>query len=152
MPDLTKTNAGLMRELMKLENQYWKAVQEQDAETAMKLSDDTCIVAGAQGVGKMDRKALASMMKSPTCRIDAFHLGSDAQVTQITEDVAVLAYTVHEDLTVDGKQVSFDAADSSTWVRRDGQWRCALHTESIHGDPFGRDRNPSAPMAVKGLA
>jgi hypothetical protein len=33
-----------------------------------------------------------------------------------------------------------DAADSSTWVRRNGRWLCALHTEAILGDPFGRDR------------
>jgi len=27
---------------------------------------------------------------------------------------------------------------SSVWVRRDGTWTCALHTESVAGDPFGR--------------
>jgi hypothetical protein len=26
-------------------------------------------------------------------------------------------------------------------VRRNGQWVCALHTESMLGDPFGRDRS-----------
>jgi hypothetical protein len=46
---------------------------------------------------------------------------------------------VHEDLTVDGKPVTLDAAESSTWVRRDGRWACAMHTEAIAGDPFGRD-------------
>jgi hypothetical protein len=58
----------------------------------------------------------------------------------VTDDVAVLAYKVHEELTVEGKKVSFDAADASTWVKRKGQWLCALHTESLSGDPFGRDR------------
>ena len=47
---------------------------------------------------------------------------------------------VHEDLTVEGEPVSLDAADASVWVRREGHWRCAMHTESITGDPFGRDR------------
>ena len=51
-----------------------------------------------------------------------------------------MAYQVHEELTVEGKPLTLDAADASTWVRRDGTWRCALHTESIAGDPFGRDR------------
>ena len=36
--------------------------------------------------------------------------------------------------------MALDAADSSTWVRRDGRWLCAMHTEAIAGDPFGRDR------------
>ena len=51
-----------------------------------------------------------------------------------------LAYTVHEELTVDGEPVSHDATEASTWVRRDGQWLCAMHSESVKGDPFGRDR------------
>jgi hypothetical protein len=34
--------------------------------------------------------------------------------------------------------------DSSTWVRRNGCWLCALHTEAIAGDPFGRDRQRSS--------
>jgi len=58
----------------------------------------------------------------------------------VTDDVAVVAYKVREQLTVDGKPLTLDAADASTWVRRDGRWLCALHTESIAGDPFGRDR------------
>ena len=43
-------------------------------------------------------------------------------------------------VTVDGQPLSLDAADSSTWVRTDGRWQCAMHTESVLGDPFGRSR------------
>jgi hypothetical protein len=43
-------------------------------------------------------------------------------------------------MTVDGKPLSLDAADTSTWVKKDGEWLCAAHTEAITGDPFGRDR------------
>ena len=64
----------------------------------------------------------------------------DMQVRMLSEDVAIVAYKVREDLKVDGKAVTLEAADASTWVRRNGQWVCALHTESIAGDPFGRDR------------
>jgi hypothetical protein len=31
---------------------------------------------------------------------------------------------------VDGKPVASDAADASVWIKRGGQWQCALHTES----------------------
>jgi hypothetical protein len=31
-------------------------------------------------------------------------------------------------------------ADASPWVQRDRRWVCALHTESIAGDPFGRGK------------
>ena len=40
----------------------------------------------------------------------------------VTDDVAVIAYKVHEELTVDGKTIELEAADSSTWVRLEGQW------------------------------
>jgi hypothetical protein len=37
---------------------------------------------------------------------------------------------VKEELKAEGKPLTFEAADASTWVRRDGKWRCA-HTESL---------------------
>ncbi len=82
------------------------------------------------------------MMKAASYTLHNFTIGEDAQVRLLADDVAVLAYTVHEELTVEGKPVTLDAADASTWVRRNGRWLCALHTESLKGDPFGRDRLP----------
>lgn len=128
------------RELLALERKYWQAIKDKDADTAIRLSDDPCIVTGAQGVGRLDNKTLAGMMKAPPYTLHKFTIGDDAQVRLLGDDVAVLAYNVHEELTVDGKPVTLDAADASTWVRRDGRWVCALHTESLKGDPFGRDR------------
>lgn len=69
---------------------------------------------------------------------------TSARGASFAGDTAVLAYEVHGELTVDGALVTIDAADSSVWVRRGGRWLCALHTESIAGDPFGRDRAVAA--------
>ena len=63
----------------------------------------------------------------------------------LRDDVAIVAYQVTEELTVDGKPVTLNAADSSTWIRRNGGWMCALHTEAIAGDPYGRDRKVKSP-------
>lgn len=135
----------LVKELFALERQYWQALRDRDASTAMRLSDDAFIVTGAQGVDTMERTAIAAMMATQSYALRSFRIDEDhAQVSRLGDDVAVLAYQVHEELTVDGQPVAFDAAESSTWVRRDGSWRCALHTESILGDPFGRDRVASA--------
>jgi hypothetical protein len=68
---------------------------------------------------------------------------SDVQVRQLTDDVAVIAYKVRERMTVEGKPLTLEAADASTWIRKNGRWLCALHTESILGDAFGRDRAKS---------
>ena len=127
-------------DLMALEKQYWQAIKDKDVDAAMRLTDDSCIVTGAQGVGRVDKQSLAAMMSSAPYTIDDFQLGDDAEVRYLSDDVAVLAYKVREQLTVDGKQVSLEAADASTWVRRGDRWVCALHTEALMGDPFGRDR------------
>ena len=127
------------QELIDLEKQYWQAIQDKDADAAMRLSDDPCIVTGAQGVARIDRKALAGMLAGSSFTLHDFKL-SDVQVQLLRDDVAILAYKVHENLSVDGKPVTIAAADASTWVRRNGRWVCALHTESIAGDAFGRDR------------
>jgi len=126
-------------QLLDLEKQYWQAIKDGDVDAAMRLTDDPCIVAGAQGIGRMDKQAMATMMENASYTLDEFRV-KDAQVRLLRDDVAILAYKVHEKLTVDGKPVTIEAADSSTWVRRDGRWVCALHTEALAGDPFGRDR------------
>jgi uncharacterized protein (TIGR02246 family) len=132
-------STSVEKELLELEHRYWQALKDNDVAAAAALTDDACIVTGAQGVAQIDRAHLEAMMRDPIYTLDGFKL-DDPMVRMISDDVAVLAYKVHEELTVDGKPVTFDAADASIWVRRDGRWRCALHTESVRGDPFGRDR------------
>lgn len=129
------------RELLELERRYWQALQDGDAATALKLSDDPCIVTGAQGVAAIDRQSMAGMLRQAKWKLDGFEIDPNIKVKLLRDDVAVLAYKVREELTVDGKPVKLEAADASTWVRRDGEWVCALHTEALAGDPFGRDRH-----------
>lgn len=132
-----QTAENIRRELMALEKKYWNAIQQQDSSTAASLSSDPCVVVGAQGVGELDKATLAKMIKTANYRLKDFSL-DDVHVQQVTEDVAVVAYKVKEDLVVEGKDLNLDAFDSSVWVRRGGQWVCVVHTESIAGDPFGR--------------
>jgi hypothetical protein len=126
-------------ELLDLEKQYWQAIKDKDVEAAMHLTDDQCIVTGPQGVARIDRETLAGMIKATPYELKDFQVSDDAQVLLLRDDAAILAYKVREELTVDGKSVTLEAADASAWVRRNGRWVCALHTESISGDPFGRN-------------
>ena len=131
------------KELLTLERQYWQAIKDKDTEAAMRLTDDKCIVAGAQGVATLDRNAFAEMLNSGNWTLHDFHIDDDVQLRLLSDDVAVVGYKVTEKLTVDGKPVTLEAADASAWTRRDGRWVCSLHTEAISGDPYGRDRQPS---------
>jgi hypothetical protein len=143
-------DTSVKQELLELENRYWQALKDRDVDTAMSLTDGTCIVTGSQGVHAIDRQTLAGMMNEERYALEDFKVSNDVQVRMLDDDVAVIAYQVHEELTVDGEPVSLDAADASTWVRRNGKWVCALHTESINGDPFGRDRAASVPIESRG--
>lgn len=132
------------RELLELERRFWQALKDDDVDTALSMTDDPCIVTGPQGVASIDKQAFRKMMQSAPYKLNSFELGDDIQVRLLGDDVAIVAYRVHEEFTLDGKPLSLDALDSSTWVRRNGRWVCALHTESLKGDPFGRDRVSAA--------
>jgi ketosteroid isomerase-like protein len=127
-------------ELLELERQYWRAIQSQDYETALRLTDDPCIVTGAQGAARLDQQTFRRMLTDADYTLRDFMIEDDAEVRQLSDDVAVLAYTVRQQLTVDGEPLAFHATDASTWVRRGDRWVCALHAEAIISDPFGRDR------------
>jgi uncharacterized protein (TIGR02246 family) len=131
-------------QLLDLEKQYWQAIKDRDVQAAMRLTDEPCIVTGAQGVARISQKQFANMLQAGGWTLHQFDL-SDVQVRVLSEDVAIVAYKVKEVLTVEGNPLTLNASDSSTWVRRDGNWVCALHTEALNGDPFGRDRRPPAP-------
>ena len=137
------TEEKLQKELLKLEKQYWQAGKDKDIEACLRLTDDPCIIAGAQGVASIDRKTFTKIMQNAKYTLEEFEVNDDAKVRAIGNDVAILAYKVREKLTVDGKPVTLEASDASTWVRKNGRWVCALHTESVIGDPYGRDRHPS---------
>ena len=135
--------ASVEKEILQLERKYWRALQDNDIETAIELTDFPCIVAGPSGIQKVDRQSFQKMMEKPSYRIRKMEMGEKPLVRMLSDDVVVVAYEVHEDLTVEGKSTTLDAADSSAWIQRDGRWRCALHSEAIAGDAFGRDRKRS---------
>jgi hypothetical protein len=106
---------------------------------AMRLTCEPCLITGAQGIAELDHQGLAKMMAAASWNLEHFELG-DAHVKLLTDDVAIVAYKVKESLEVDGKPVELEAAEASTWIWSKDRWLCAMHSEAIAGDPFGRDR------------
>ena len=78
-------------------------------------------------------------MREVPWKLESFEFTGERQVRMLGDDVGILAYTIHEVMSVDGQRTEFDAAQSSTWTKRDGKWVCAMHAESISGDPYGRN-------------
>lgn len=131
------------QEIIDVETQFWNAIRDGDAAAASSMVDEKCLVTGAQGESAIDPAMFARMMESPSWKLHDFGF-TNPNVIFPSDDVAIISYKVTERLTVDGKPLTLEAADASTWIRRNDRWLCALHTESLSGDPFGRDRTQSA--------
>src|SRR6185503_10368888 len=106
-------NTKVEKEILQLERRYWRALQENDIDTAMELTDFPCIVAGPSGIQKIDRQTFLKMMSNPGYKIRKAEIGARPHFRALSDDCVVVAYQVHEDVTVDGKATSLDAADSS---------------------------------------
>lgn len=134
-----KSQEDLEKKLVALEHEFWSALRDKDVDAAVRLTDFPCLLTGARGVSSVDERAFKSMVTTSSFSLDAFQI-DDAQVRVINDDLAIIGYRAHEEVSIDGQHLQVDVADSSTWVRRDGEWRCVHHTEAILGDPLGRDR------------
>lgn len=112
-------------EIIELEKQYWAAMSEKDYETVKDLTKFPCIVAGKKGVMSVDEPAFKKMFEQGSGRKMQVKNISDEQV-QTGEDHAMIAYLI--ELDYDGNPMT--CACTSTWINEDGEWVCAMHTES----------------------
>jgi hypothetical protein len=129
------------QELLALERQYWDALKDRDARTVGRLTAEDSTIAGASGVSRLDPRSIVKMIESAPYTIKDYRIDPQSvRIHRLCDDTVALAYGVHEDLEVDGKPVKLDAFDTSIWQKSQDGWTCILHTESIKGDAFGRDR------------
>lgn len=139
MADQQRSQQDIGEDLKGLEQRFWDAMQNNDGSTASQLADDTCIVVGPAGIGALDRQQLGEMLTSARWELTHYEIDDQVfQVRKLTDDVALVAYRVRQDVVVDDKPESLEAFDTTVWVRRGDNWQCALHTETLKGDPFGR--------------
>lgn len=116
-----ENNANIEKEILQLEEKYWKSMQKKDVETAVSLTHFPCIVSSPQGTSQIDEDQYRKLMKNQdTSRFDGVMLDKP-QVEVINENVAIINYS----LQINGMKM----LDVSTWVREEGEWRCAFHSE-----------------------
>ena len=128
--------------IIDLEQKFWRAMVDKDIEGSVVMLTEKSILTGAQGAALLTHDDYRGMARQGDSlwQLKSFQL-DDVKVMFPSKDVAVIAYTVTEEMEVEGKPLTLKAADATTWLRLDGEWLAALHTESVLGDPFGRDRN-----------
>lgn len=117
-------------EIINLEKSYWDAMKAKDGDLSAKLSGKTSLVTGAQGVSSIAKDKMGAMTESGNWTLNSYEF-DDVEVVTPAPDVAIIAYTVTQNVTMDGKTQDLRAADSSTWIRGKDGWECHGHSETF---------------------
>lgn len=76
----------LKQELLALEKRYWTAIKDNDSHTASELSDDPCLVVGAQGVNEIDRKTMGQLVQGANFELTNYRL-ANVRMRELSDDV-----------------------------------------------------------------
>jgi len=111
-------------EILSLEKKYWDAMCSRDYETVKSLTKFPCIVAGNRGIRSVDEPEFKKMFEQGDGKIKVNSITGEQ--VQTGNDHGLIAYLI--DMDYNGK--SMKCACSSTWIKEQGKWVCAMHTES----------------------
>ncbi|HEX5140061.1 MAG TPA: nuclear transport factor 2 family protein, partial [Dehalococcoidia bacterium] len=88
-------------ELLSLEKRFWDAMQRKDADTAARMSGDSCVIVGAQGVSAIDKQTMAKLTVEGDWSIESYEFDdASVQVQSLCDHTALIAYKVTERLRV----------------------------------------------------
>jgi len=118
-------------DLIKLENRFWQSIVDQDTDTALQMLDEPSLMVSSHGAMQFDHAGYRKMAEHGAMTLKSFEL-SDMNVLFPDEDTAVLTYHVRQAMAQRGQseEIRQEMADSSVWLRKGGQWRCVMHTET----------------------
>lgn len=75
------------------ERAYWEAMKNDDSEGVEKLTDESCIVVGPEGIGEFDPKTAGAMLDDMPYELQSYEIGRRKGANART-DVALVAYPV----------------------------------------------------------
>ncbi len=126
---MTTDTKPTKEDIIALETSYWEAMKAKDGEGTARLSGEVSLVTGAQGVMTIAKSKMRQMTEDGKWKLESYTF-DDIEVTIPTADVAIIAYTVTQKITMGGKSEDLRAADSSTWVHGADGWECHAHSET----------------------
>ncbi len=117
--------------LIDLENKFWQSLVDEDTDAALAMLDEPALMVSSHGAMKFDHAAYRQMAEKGPMVLKAYQL-SDIDVVFPADDTAILTYRVKQAMAPrgNGESVTQQMADTSTWVRKRGQWQCVMHTET----------------------
>ena len=123
------TSSRHNKEIERLEHDFWQSMVDRKPSVATGMITEPTLMVSSHGPMTFDRAEYTKMANNEQHRLVEYSL-SGMDVLFPTEDVAIATYHAHQKMEMDGKPLEFDSFDSSTWVKVDGAWKCAAHTES----------------------
>ena len=117
--------------LIDLEKKFWQSLVDEDTDTALAMLDEPALMVSSHGAMKFDHAAYRQMAEKGSMVLKSYQL-SNMDVVFPAEDTAILTYRVKQAMAPrgNGQSVTQQMADTSTWVRKRGQWQCVMHTET----------------------
>jgi hypothetical protein len=120
-------------EIIALEKEFWDAMKRKDGKRASQLSGSVALTTNARGVASIPKAKMGKMTEEGNWTLEAYEF-DDVEVVTPADDVAIIAYTVKQKVTMDGKKQELRAADTSTWIRGAEGWECHAHSETFLQD------------------
>jgi hypothetical protein len=120
-------------DVIALEKSYWDAMKKKDGNRTAELSGRHALVTGAQGVMSIPKDKMGKLTEEGKWTLESYAF-DDVHVSIPKTDVAIIAYTVRQKMTLDGKKQDRMAAESSTWLKGEGGWECHAHSETFLKD------------------
>ena len=117
-------------QIIELEKKYWQAMENHDYETVKNLTHFPCIIAGKTGLQSVDEATFKKMFESADGnKIKVLNI-SNVETQLLGENTAVTAYQIALEMTDDKQNTQMKCVCTSTWIKENNNWVCALHTET----------------------
>jgi ketosteroid isomerase-like protein len=117
--------------LIDLETKFWQSMVDHDTDAAVDLLCEPSLMVSSHGAMKFDHAAYRKMADQGSMVVNSFKF-SDMEVVFPNDATAILSYRVKQGVAQRGKGVTTEQEmnDTSTWIKTDRGWRCAMHTET----------------------
>jgi ketosteroid isomerase-like protein len=121
-------------DIIAMEKRFWQTLVDGSTDVAVGMLSEPALMVSQHGAMQFDHDGYRKMADNDEYKLLSYAL-SNMQVLRPTDDVAILTYEVDQTTKEKDREVRMRVSDSSTWVRRDGRWLCAIHTESPMTSP-----------------
>ncbi|WP_114968691.1 nuclear transport factor 2 family protein [Rhodoferax ferrireducens] len=117
--------------LVDLETKFWQSMVDQETDVTLDLLCEPALMVSAHGAMKFDHAGYRKMADHGSMVVNSFEL-NDMEIIFPNDSTAILSYRVRQGVAPRGKGATTEQEmnDTSTWVKTEHGWRCAMHTET----------------------